>query len=302
MFELWVPITIFAAFLQCVRTAVQKHLTGRLSTNGASFVRFVYGAPFALLYLVLLLSAFGAPLPVPNLPFLIHATVGGVAQIVATSLLIAVFGQRNFAIGTIYSKTEAMQTALFALVILGEPVSLGGAVALLVSVAGVIVLSARAGLRDPKLLLTGWTERAALLGIASGAGFAIAAVEIRAASLSLPPVGAFVQAAMTLAVTTWLQTILMAVYLAWREPLQLRLAVTTWRASGAVGLMSVVGSAGWFTAMTLQNAAYVRTLGQVELVFTYLVSRLVFGERTSRTEIAGILLIVAGVVLLLNFR
>jgi drug/metabolite transporter (DMT)-like permease len=303
MIELWIPVTVGAGLAQCVRTALQKHLKGQLSTNGAGFVRFFYGFPFALIYVSLLVSVLGYEIPGVNLRFWSFALLGGVAQIVATSLLILVFSFRNFAVGTIYSKTEVVQTAIFGWLLFDQPLSAAGWLAILIGATGVMTLSlARtdAGLRH---FLFGWTEKSALIGIASGFLFGVSALSIREASLALDGGGdAFIRAGFTLACITVLQTILMGTYLALREREQLAKVIATWRVSGLVGLTGVLGSAGWFLAMTLQKVAYVRTVGQVELVFTFIASYFFFKERASRAEIAGILLIVVGILVLLNFR
>lgn len=302
MVELWIPITVAAAFLQCVRTAIQKHLTGQLSTNGASYARFVYGFPVAVVYLWLLIGPIGLPLPDAHAAFLAYCLVGAVTQIIATSLLIQVFRYRNFAVGTTYSKTEAVQTAIFGFLLLGDPLSAGAFGAILVSFVGVVLMSLAKTGTGLTRMFSGLTETPALIGIGSGALFGVTAVSVRAAALSLGGEGFLVQAAYTLAVVLAMQTVLMSVYLAWREPGQLAKVARTFRISGLVGLTGVLGSIGWFSAMTLENAAYVRTLGQVELVFTFIASYFFFRERATKTEIAGILLIVGGIVLLLNFR
>jgi drug/metabolite transporter (DMT)-like permease len=300
--ELWILVTVGAAFMQCVRTAMQKHLKGQLSTNGAGFVRFFYGFPFAILYVLLLVQAFGYALPGPNARFWTFALIGGVAQIVATSLLILVFSFRNFAVGTIYSKTEVVQTAIFGWLLFEQPLSGMGWLAIAIGAAGVMTLSLAKTDAGVRQFLLGWTEKSALIGIASGFLFSVSALAIREASLSLDGGDAFIRAGFTLACITVLQTILMGAYLVAREREQLPKVIRTWRISGLVGLTGVLGSAGWFLAMTLQKVAYVRTVGQVELVFTFIASYFFFKERTNRAEVAGILLIVLGIVVLLNFR
>lgn len=302
MFELWVPITLAAAFLQFVRTAMQKSLTAQLSVNGATFARFFYGFPLAIAYLLGLHLAGGLEVPSPPPIFFAYCAVAAVAQIVATSLLIHLFSLRNFAVGTTYSKTEAIQTALFGIVVLGDPLSPGGFVAILIGVIGVMTMSQAGKGGSAARRLLAWTEPSALIGIGSGSLFAVTAVAIRAAALSLGGDDFLIQAALTLAVIIVLQTILLGAYLGLREPGQLARVLATWRLSALVGLTGVLGSAGWFTAMTLQNAAYVRTLGQVELVFTFLAAHYLFKERIHKVEVLGVALIVASIVLLLNFR
>ncbi len=310
--ELWVPITIAAAFLQNLRSALQKHLRGGgLSTSGATYVRFAFGVPFAVVYAAALAGLGGGPVPGPNAAFALYCAGGGLAQILGTALLIQAFAHRNFAVGMAYSKTEAVQTAVFGIVILGEPIGLNATIAILISLAGVLALSlartatATADAAHPppaRLLRDLLASPAALLGIASGAGFALAAVSYRAAALSLPSGNVPVRAAFTLVCVITLQTLAMTVYIAWREPGQL---AAVWRARRTalwVGLSGMLASAGWFTAMTLQNAALVRALGQIELVFTFAASRYAFRERTTPTELAGIALVIAGILILLLGR
>ena len=289
---------MLAALLQCVRTALQQKLKALLSTNGANFVRYLYGAPLSLLALALIAGNAGWSLPAASLNFFLFCALGGIAQIVATSLLIYAFTLRNFAVGTAYSKTETVQAALFATLLLAEPLSLWAWIGIAISLFGVWVLSMR-GAKGFAMLLTGWTQKSALVGIASGTGFAIAAVSIRAGSLSLPSGDFVTRAIMTLAVMNSLQTIMMASYLAWRERSTIGRVIATWRSSGVVGVLSVAGSACWALAMTLENAAHVRAVGQIELIFTFIVSHYLLHERPTRGEMLGALLVVAGVVTIL---
>lgn len=294
--ELWIPITIFAAFCQNLRTAMQKHLKGRLGTTGATFVRFGYGVPFALAYAAVLHLVFKAPVPDLTPTLMIAGALGGLAQIMATFLLIYLFSFRNFAVGTAYSKTEPIQAALFGLVVLGEHVTWGAAICIMVGISGVVVISlARVPLTfaGVRASLFG---RPALIGLASAALFGASAVAYRTASLSLQGTPVPMQAATALVYATLFQTLIMTLYMLWREPGELRASLKAWRAAVWVGASGVAGSAGWFTAMTLQNVAYVRALAQIELVFTFLASWLVFKEVITRSEIAGCLLIIAAVI------
>lgn len=297
--ELWIPITIVAAFLQNLRSALQKHVKDRLSTAGASYTRFFYAVPFALLYLSCLSLFTEAPLPDTNTRFFVFCVIGGSSQIAGTALLVALFSFRNFAVGTTYSKTEAIQTAMFGIVILGDSISTMAAGAILISLIGVLALSVGKGNVTSKNLMMAWTQPPALMGIGSGACFAISAVCYRAASLSLGEADNFViQAALTLAWVTALQTLGMGVYLALREPGELRRVLRSWRVTAWIGLCGMLASACWFSAMTIQNAAYVRALGQVELIFTFVASVCFFRERSNRLEVAGIMLVISGLVVL----
>ena len=297
--ELWVPITLAAAFMQNLRSALQKHLKGSLSTSGATFCRFIYAVPLALAYVALLGEGFGFEWPDPNPRFALFAMVGGVTQITATALLVYLFSLRNFAVGTTYSKTETVQAAVFGLVILGEPVSLAAAIGIGISLVGVMLISVAKSRLTLRNLFLGWTGRAAFIGVLSGTFFGLSAVAYRATSLSLGGEGFLMQAAFTLACVVVFQTAVMAVWIRLREPGELSRVIGRWRVASLVGVSGMLGSAAWFTAMTLENAAYVRAVGQIELVFTFIASYFFFRERSTALELVGIVSIVAGIVILL---
>ncbi|QQS12882.1 MAG: EamA family transporter [Rhodospirillales bacterium] len=300
--ELWIPITVAAALFQCVRTAFQQKLKALLSTNGANFVRYVYGAPVSIAMLVLLLTVGGRALPEWDWIFVGWAALGGVAQIVATSLLIYTFELRNFAVGTAYAKTETVQVALVSSLFLAEPIGALAWAGIVISLVGVLVLSVKGDTKGLRNIVLGWTQKAALVGIAAGAIFGVAAISIRQGALHLPSGDFMIRAIFTLALMNTLQTLIMGAWLAAREPEQFRKVAVTWRSSGAVGLLSVAGSAGWAMAMALQSAALVRALGQIELVFTFVASRYMLNERPTMGEFVGSVLVVAGVVLVLLGR
>jgi len=295
---LWIPITIAAAFLQNLRSALQRQLAQDLTATSATYVRFLFGLPVALLYLWALLATSDVRLPTPSVDFYVYAALGGVAQIIGTVLLVALFAHRNFVVGTTYSKTETVQTALFGIFVFGEVITVGAGIGIAVSLVGVIAISMARTEATPAALITSLTERAALMGIGSGAAYGLAAVCYRAGSLSLNMDGFLIPAALTLAVVLSIQTVLMTVWLVWRDRTSLRATLKNWPASLAIGIAGALGSIGWFTAMTLQNAAYVRALGQIELVFTFAVSWFWFREQANGKEIAGVLLIIGGLVVL----
>ena len=161
--ELWIPITLGAAFMQNLRSALQKALKGRLSTAGATFVRFGFGFPIALLYVLFLRYGSGWDWPQPSWGFAAYAAAGGVAQIVATFLLVHLFSFRNFAVGTAYSKTEPVQAAIFGVIILGDFISFGAAIAIAVSLVGVVAISVAREILSVRSLLASLTGRVAAL-------------------------------------------------------------------------------------------------------------------------------------------
>jgi drug/metabolite transporter (DMT)-like permease len=295
---LWIPVTVSAALFQCWRTAMQQKLRHLLSVNGAGFVRYLYGAPTALVLFVATLSATGLPIPAPNLVFVFYCAVGGLMQILATNLLIMAFGYRNFAVGTAYSKTETAQSAIVALIVLHEVLRPLSWLGICVGLAGVMTLSfAGRGMR-PAELARATVQPAALAGLCAGFLFALTTVFIKLANQALIGPSLFVRALFVLVVTNTLQTLMQGGFLAWREPHELRKAVTTWRSSAWVGTLSAMGSACWFTAFAMAPIGLVRSVGQVEIVFTLLFSRFYLRETLKPGDAAGLVLVVAGVVLI----
>ena len=296
---IWIPITLFAVVMQSVRTAGQKHLTMHLDPMSVTLVRFLFGLPFAALYLASVALGSDRVLPALNATFVVYTLLGGVAQIVATALLIYLFSLRNFAVGTTYARTEAFLTAFIGALFFGEWISAQGWVAIVISVAGVVVLTiARSQVESSSLLGRLW-NKAAAIGLGSGLGFALASLSIRKASLSFGIDDFLLTAAVTLVVMVSLQTLIMIVYVAVRSPSQLAVIARHWRVSLFVGVTSALGSMGWFTAMTVERAAYVKALGQIEFVFALMISTLFFRERTTGLELLGMMLVAGGVVILL---
>lgn len=291
----WLVATLAAALVQTGRFALQKRLkSSGLSAGGATFSRFVFAAPLAVVLAAGLVAARGEALVAPPGRFWIAVAGGGTAQVLATMTTIALFSFRNFAAGIAFTKTETVLVALFSAVVLGEAVSGAGFAAILVGLVGVVLLSLPAGRAGA--VGSGW--RAPLLGLTAGALFGLSAIGYRAATLALPSGDTLERAAVTLAAVTCFQTLAMLPWLRWREPGEVRRVLTRWRITALVGFTGMLGSLGWFVAFTLQNAAYVRAVGQVELVFSALVSWLVFRERASGRELAGIGLLGVSIVLL----
>lgn len=300
--ELWIPLTIAGAFFQNLRSALQKHLTARLSTAGASYVRFFYAWPFAIVYVWGLAKFGGLAVPDANATFLIYCLLGGVSQIVFTFLLMWLFSFRNFAVGTTYSKTEMVQVAILGLLILGDTLSAAAVIAIVVSMAGVFALAMAGSTITAKSLLTGLTEKPTLIGLACGAFLGASVVLYRGGALSLGDGNFLMRAAFTLAVSVVMQTVMMGGYLVWREPGQMTAVLRNWRPALSVGVAGMLASVFWFSAFTLQNAAYVRALGQIELVFTFIASVVFFREKTKPMELVGVALIVGGILILVLGR
>lgn len=287
-----------AAFFQTLRFMLQKKLSmGQLSALGATFARFAYAAPFAAVLAIATLYVSGETVPSPGAQFWVYALTGGLAQILATWFVVLLFAERNFAVGITFKKTEVVQTAIVGLVVLGDRISVTGFVAILIGLVGVLVLS------DPPEkgkdgVLRRLGNRAALLGLASGAFFAVSAVGYRGATLEVAADLPFLRAILTVAAVTASQSLFMSLYLRWREPGELTRAWRSRRTAVWMGVASLAGSIGWFTAFTLQNAAYVFAVGQVEVIFSMAASVLFFRERIARRELSGIALVTGSILLL----
>jgi drug/metabolite transporter (DMT)-like permease len=293
---LWIPVTLWAAFAQTLRNAAQRSLTGELGTLGATLVRFLYGLPFAALWLYAVHAVGHFDLPAPNLTFLGWVLLGAVSQIAATALLLKVMTERNFTLGVAYSKSEIIQVAVFGFVFLGDRINTIVAIAIALATAGVLMLAPADREHPWRALLTGWTSRLALLGLASGAGFAFSAVGFRGAALALHGTPFLMAAASTLLVAQFVQTLLLGGWLLLRKRDVLLRVLRAWRASMFAGFMGAAASAGWFTAMAIEPVAHVRTLGLTELLFSYIVSLRVFREHLQRRELIGIALLALGLV------
>jgi len=294
--EIWVAFTLFAALMQAVRTAGQKRIARHISPMATTLVRYLFGLPFALGYLYYLsdkeMSHYVAR-AADNADFLIFASAAGVAQILATLWLVKVLTFRNFAVGTSFAKTEAVQTAILGAVFFGASLSPMGWLAVLLGVLGILVVSVpKRG--QPIQLQT------VVYGVMSGVAFAITSLWLRQASLSLGD-QLMLNAAFTLVYMVILQSIICIVYIAYKERKQFNKLRAHLPLAVFVGATSAFGSIGWFTAMTYQNAALVKSLGQIEFIFTLLITYFFFNEKISTKEYLGMGLILASVIILLSY-
>ena len=299
--DAWIPITIMAALAQTVRFMAQKQLkTAGLSTGGATFARFIYSAPLVAVLILIYAAISQQALPNVNGSFWAYALSGGLTQILATMCVVAIFSHRNFAVGITFKKSEVVMTAIASYLILGEGVGVIGAVAIVIGLIGVLTLSDPPGGGGPYLSRV--FNRSAGLGLLSGVFFSISAVEYRGASLALDSGDTVLRAGVTLAIVTAVQTLTMALWLAWRERGQILAVMRAWRVAGVVGITSMIGSFCWFTAFTLQNVAYVNALGQIELIFSIAASALFFKEKITARELRGIAVLTAGILVLVFLR
>jgi drug/metabolite transporter (DMT)-like permease len=285
--ELWIVVTIAAAFFQTVRFMLQKLLSASaLSSAGATFARFFYSAPLVVAFLALYCVATDSLLPATTLRYWLFALAGGLSQILATLCVVMLFKSRNFAVGITFKKTEVIQTALVGWILLGETISSLGIGVIVIGLIGVLLLSETPGLDGD------WwrriCNRASGLGVLSGFLFAISGVCYRGATLELASEDPLLRAGVTLACVTSAQLFVMALWLRLFEPGQILAVWGARRTAAWIGLTSMAGSFCWFTAFTLQTVAYVNALGQIELIFSLLATVFFFKEPITRRELCGL--------------
>lgn len=297
--EIWVLITIGAAFFQNIRSSLQKHLKSQMGTAGATFVRFGFGVPFALIFLALFTTLGGHELPAINGTFLFWVVIASLAQIIAQAMLVHMFTLRNFVVGSVYARTEPMQAALFGLLFLGEVASTLGLISIAVCIAGIILISVARTDLTAKSFARALTSKTALIGLGSGTFFGISAVGYRGASLSLGGPNFLIQAAFTLTIAIILQSIILMVFMYFKDPTEFSRIKKAWKIAAIVGFVGATASFGWFSAMTLQQAAMVKAVAKIEILFSFVSSVFFFKEHINHFEVIGCLLVACGIIALI---
>ncbi len=293
MISLWMVFTVLAAAGQTARNAMQRELTATLGTVGATHVRFLFGFPFALIFLAVVLIVTGMPLPRPGLIYIPWIVLGAGAQIVATAMMLTAMNDRSFVVTIAYIKTEAIQGAIFGLIFLGDRLTPAIVAAIVIATAGVVLMSFKPGAKVQGGL------KPTLIGLVAGGMFALSAVGYRGASLSLELPGFVVPATFTLACGLVAQAALLTLYLVLFDRRVLDEIARAWRPSLFAGFMGATASEFWFLAFTITTVANVRTLALVEVLFAQAISYFVFKQATTAREALGMSLIVAGVALLI---
>lgn len=289
---LWAVFTVVAAAAQTARNAMQRNLIATLGTIGATHVRFLYGFPFALLFLAIVNWAVPGPAPKVQSTFLLWSLFGAVAQICATALMLAAMKDRSFVVTTAYMKTEPVLVALVGVFLLGDHLALTAWAAIVVATAGIVLMSWKPGAEN--------ALRPAVLGIASAALFGLAAVGFRGAIRSLEAESFIAAATTTLAWSLGIQTLILTVYLIVTDRAALLAIFRAWRPSIGAGFLGAFASQFWFLAFAIETVAKVRTLALIEVLFAGLVSGAIIKQATSPRDAAGITLIVIGVAVLVS--
>lgn len=291
--SLWIPFTITAALGQVARNAMQRSLTAPLGTWGATNIRFLFGFPFSIVFFVVVVAVTGDHVPWPTAQFWPWLLLGALCQIVGTGMMLLAMNDRSFVVTTAYLKTEAIQTAIFGFVFLGDHLTWLKVIAILIATAGVVIAALRPGGAKG---FADW--KPTLLGLGAAAAFALSAVGFRGAVIVVPGVSFVTAASYTLVFGLFVQTLILTVYLLFRAPDVLRKILGLWKPSMLAGFMGAFASQFWFLAFALTAAANVRTLALVEVLFAQGVAYYSFKQPLSGRELAGIVLIVIGVALL----
>lgn len=292
---LWVAATLTAAAAQTARNATQAHLTRAIGTLGATQVRFLFGLPFALLFLALIATATGQVPPTLTLRALTFTTLGALSQIAATALMLVTMKSQSFAVTTAWIKTEPVLVALIAAAMLGDPLTWPMLAAIAIATAGVLVMTLKPG-AAPSL----WSDIGpALTGLLAGALFGASAIGFRGGILALPSGDFLIRATTILVLALTLQAAVLSVWMLMFDRRALAASLGVWRTSLGAGFLGAFASQFWFLGFALTSAANVRTLALIEVIFAQAVSALIFRQPFSRRQIFGMTVIMLGVALLL---
>lgn len=286
----WIALTLLAAFSQAWRNALQSQLSGHVSVAGVTLARFLPAAPIALCYLWAMHWLEHSPMTLPELATLKYIGAAAVLQIVATGLMVILFKQNNYAVGAGLAKSEAVVAAVLGTLFFGSALSMLGWVGVVIGGIAVLLLS---GFSVRQLSL-----KTAVLGFLCGTSFALTSLYVREASLASGlefPLGA----AWVLMSVIACQCIILAVYLSIWEPNTWRAMWMSRRTVITVGVCSCIGSIGWFSAMSLQHVAYVKTLGQLEIFFMIAISRWWLKKPVAKKDFWGLCLIALAAILVM---
>ncbi len=293
---LWVLATLVAAAAQTARNVTQQGLTRQIGTLGATQVRFVFGLPFAVVFLGLMVWATGESVPELTSASLGYAALGAVAQIAATALMLVTMKSRSFAVTTAWIKTEPVMVAVIAAVTIGDALTVAKFAAIVVATSGVVILSTKPD--TARLMLRDLGPAAT--GLLAGLFFGLAAIGFRGGILGLPEGGFLIRASTILVVSLAIQAGLLLVWLALFDRRALMASFGVWRSSLSAGFLGAFASQFWFIGFALTTAANVRTLALVEVIMALAVSRYGLRQTVTTRQKVGIAVIVLGVGLLLT--
>ncbi len=293
----WVIFTVLAAFFQNLRTSLQKRLNKNLSLVASAYVRFAFALPFALIVFLLNFRSLDiVQIILDQNNFIYYTFLGAIFQVIFTLLLLYLFKFSNFVVGTSLSKTEVIQIAIFEYIILKDKLNLFGIFGIIVATIGVIVIT----IKDVKLFLKNFFSKVTLVGLTTGLILGLSVVYFRAAALSLENFSSnFDKAITTLFFGLFIQTAVVTTYLLIFEKSEFKKFYQNKVEICLTGLAGFLATLSWFFAFTLIQASFVRAVGQIEILFSYVSSKYLFKEKITFIEIMGIIIFISGATLLL---
>ena len=293
----WVIFTVLAAFFQNLRTSLQKRLNKNLSLVASAYVRFAFALPFAfIIFFINFRSLDIVQIILDQNNFIYYTFLGAIFQVIFTLLLLYLFKFSNFVVGTSLSKTEVIQIAIFEYIILKDKLNLFGIIGIIVATIGVIVIT----IKDVKLFFRNFFSKVTLIGLTTGLILGLSVVYFRAAALSLENFSSnFDKAITTLFFGLFIQTAVVTTYLLIFEKSEFKKFYQNKVEICFTGLAGFLATLSWFFAFTLIQASFVRAVGQIEILFSYMSSKYLFKEKITFIEIMGIIIFISGATLLL---
>ena len=293
----WVIFTVLAAFFQNLRTSLQKRLNKNLSLVASAYVRFAFALPFAfIIFFINFRSLDIVQIILDQNNFIYYTFLGAIFQVIFTLLLLYLFKFSNFVVGTSLSKTEVIQIAIFEYIILKDKLNLFGIIGIIVATIGVIVIT----IKDVKLFFRNFFSKVTLIGLTTGLILGLSVVYFRAAALSLENFSSnFDKAITTLFFGLFIQTAVVTTYLLIFEKSEFKKFHQNKVEICLTGLAGFLATLSWFFAFTLIQASFVRAVGQIEILFSYMSSKYLFKEKITFIEIMGIIIFISGATLLL---
>ena len=293
----WIIFTFLGAFFQNLRSSLQKKLNKDLSLIASSYVRFVFALPFATILFFSYFQNFSIiSVILSNSNFIIYTFFASVLQIMFTFSLLYLFRFSNFVVGTSLSKTEVIQVAIFEYIVLNDKLNAAGVIGIIIATTGVIIMT----IKDVNFFIKNLFSKTTFVGLITGLFLGLSVVYFRAAALSLENITSnFEKALSTLFFGLLIQTSILTIYLLIFEKSEFKKLYNNKFECCLAGLSGFLATLSWFYAFTLIQSSFVRAVGQVEILFSFISSKYLFKEKLSKIELFGILIFILGVSLML---
>ena len=295
---LWIPVTVAAAAFQIARNAAQRGLMGDAGPWGATLVRFLFGLPFAVLFVAIAWAGAGGDVrPNPTPAFWLHAVSGSISQVVATAALLVSMRRAGFAVGTAVQQSTLPLSGILGWVVFGDALSREAILGVVIATLGLAILTWPRRAPDPQIEAADKPVSGALFGLLSGLLFGFSFNGYRHAAVTLEPLHPLFSSTATVLTTQFMQSVVLTAILAWRKPAALEAVIRGWRGSLFAGFCGASASACWLFALAMAPAAPVRAVGVVEAPMAAAASRRLFKEKLSLLKWFAIAVVAVGVVL-----